>query len=82
MTAMKSLQVVLSSDIEKSKKAAVEIGLSPDRLYTSVQEMLDKESAREDGVDVVAIMTPNDSHYEYCHVRIGAWLRCHLRINP
>ena len=56
---------VLSSDIEKSKKAAVEIGLSPDRLYTSVQEMLDKESAREDGTDVVAIMTPNDSHYEY-----------------
>ncbi len=27
--------------------------------------MLDKESAREDGADVVAIMTPNDSHYEY-----------------
>jgi len=56
---------VLSSDIEKSKKAAVEIGLSPERLYSSVQEMLDKESAREDGADVVAIMTPNDSHYEY-----------------
>jgi len=56
---------VLSSDIEKSKKAAVEIGLSADRLYSSVQEMLDKESARKDGADVVAIMTPNDSHYEY-----------------
>lgn len=56
---------VLSSDIEKSKKAAVEIGLSPDRLYAGVQEMLDKEAARKDGVDVVAIMTPNDSHYEY-----------------
>jgi predicted dehydrogenase len=56
---------VLSSDIEKSKKAAVEIGLPSDRLYSSVQEMLDKESAREDGADVVAIMTPNDSHYEY-----------------
>jgi predicted dehydrogenase len=56
---------ILSSDIEKSKRAAVEIGLSPDRLYSSVQEMLDKESAREDGADVVAIMTPNDSHYEY-----------------
>ncbi len=27
---------ILSSDIEKSKKAAVEIGLSPDRLYASV----------------------------------------------
>src|SRR5829696_6033228 len=56
---------VLSSDIEKSRKAAVEIGLSPDRSYASVQEMLDKESAREDGADVVAIMTPNDSPYEY-----------------
>ena len=56
---------ILSSDLEKSKKDALEIGLSPDRLYSSVQEMLDKESAREDGADVVAIMTPNDSHYEY-----------------
>ncbi len=56
---------ILSSDLEKSKKAAIEIGLSPDRLYASVQEMLDKESAREDGADVVGIMTPNDSHYEY-----------------
>jgi len=56
---------VLSSDIEKSKKAGVEIGLPADRLYSSVQEMLDKESARDDGADVVAIMTPNDSHYEY-----------------
>ena len=56
---------ILSSDIEKSKKAAVEIGLPVDRLYASVQEMLDKESARKDGADVVAIMTPNDSHYEY-----------------
>ena len=32
---------MLSSDIEKSKKAPVEIGLSADRLYSSVQEMLD-----------------------------------------
>ena len=56
---------VLSSDIEKSKKAALELGMDPNRLYASVEEMLDKESAREDGADVVAIMTPNDSHYEY-----------------
>lgn len=56
---------ILSSDVEKSKKAGVEIGLPADRLYSSVQEMLDKESARKDGADVIAIMTPNDSHYEY-----------------
>ena len=56
---------VLSSNPEKSRKAALEIGLSSDRLYASVPEMLAAEAARKDGADVVAIMTPNDSHYEY-----------------
>ena len=56
---------ILSSNPEKSKKASLDLGLSPDRLYSSVQELFDRESARKDGVDVIAIMTPNDSHYEY-----------------
>jgi len=56
---------ILSSDPEKSKRAALELGMDPKRLYSSVQEMIDAEASRKDGVDVVAIMTPNDSHYEY-----------------
>ena len=56
---------VLSSNPEKSKKAGLEIGLTVDRCYGNVQEMLESESAREDGADVIAIMTPNDSHFEY-----------------
>jgi len=56
---------IFSSDLEKSKKDALEIGLPPDRLYSSVHEMHEKEFEREDGADVVAIMTPNDSHYEF-----------------
>ena len=56
---------ILSSDPDKSKKAGLELGLQPDRLYSSLQELLDAESSRKDGVDVVAIMTPNDNHYEY-----------------
>jgi predicted dehydrogenase len=56
---------ILSSDPEKSKKAGVELGMNPGRLYSSVQEMLDAESARKDGADVIAIMTPNDSHFAY-----------------
>jgi predicted dehydrogenase len=56
---------IFSSDPDKSKKAFLELGLSADRLYSSVQEMLESEASRKDGVDVVAIMTPNDSHYEY-----------------
>jgi predicted dehydrogenase len=56
---------ILSSDPGRAKKAAADIGLATDRLYENIQEMLSSESEREDGADVVAIMTPNDSHYEY-----------------
>jgi predicted dehydrogenase len=56
---------VLSSNFEKTKKDGLEIGLSSDRLYSNVHEMLAAESTRTDGADAVAIMTPNDSHFEY-----------------
>ena len=56
---------VLSSDPVRAKKAGLEIGLAPERAYSEALEMLDSEVARPDGADVVAIMTPNDSHYEY-----------------
>ena len=56
---------VFSSDPEKSRRAGAELGMDSHRVYANVQEMLDAESSRKDGVDVVAIMTPNDSHYEY-----------------
>ena len=56
---------IFSSNLEKSKKDALELGLDPHRLYASVKELLDGEAAREEGADVIAIMTPNDSHYEY-----------------
>ncbi|MCP4139600.1 MAG: Gfo/Idh/MocA family oxidoreductase [Chloroflexi bacterium] len=56
---------VLSSNPERAKKAGIEIGLKSERSYTNVFEMLKTESARDDGADVIAIMTPNDSHYAY-----------------
>lgn len=56
---------ILSSDADRSKEAATELGFAPDRRYSNVTEMLDAEVTRKDGIDAVAIMTPNDSHYEY-----------------
>ncbi len=56
---------VLSSNPERARKAGLEIGLAPERACTNVLEMLDAEAARKNGADVIAIMTPNDSHYEY-----------------
>jgi predicted dehydrogenase len=56
---------VVSSDPERSKNAAIEMGIDPSRAYAGVSEMLDAEAGRDDGAEVVAIMTPNDSHHEY-----------------
>ena len=41
------------------------MGIDPSRAYTDAIGMLDAESEREDGAEVVAIMTPNDSHHGY-----------------
>lgn len=56
---------ILTSDPERSKQAGKELGFTSDRLYSNVTEMLDAEVARKDGIDAVAIMTPDDSHYDY-----------------
>ena len=56
---------ILSSDPARSKQSANELGFTSDRQYTNVTEMLEAEVARQDGIDAVAIMTPNDSHYDY-----------------
>lgn len=56
---------ILTSDPERAKQAGKELGFASDRLYANVTEMLDAEVGRKDGIDAVAIMTPNDSHYEY-----------------
>ena len=56
---------VLSSDPDRSRDAAITEGIEPDRAYSDVTEMLDAEASHPEGADVVAIMTPNDSHHEY-----------------
>lgn len=56
---------VLSSDPERSHASAVALGIDPRRSYPSPAVLFDAEAARDDGADVVAIMTPNDSHHEY-----------------
>lgn len=54
----------LSSDPEKSLKAGLELGLPADRVYASGLALIAAEQTHAQGADVVAIMTPNDSHFE------------------
>ena len=54
----------LSSDPEKSRFGGSQLGLAPERAYASGLSLIAGERARPDGADVIAIMTPNDSHFE------------------
>lgn len=42
---------ILPLDPDKSRKAVLELGVSPDHFFASVSEMLNAESSRKDGVD-------------------------------
>ena len=42
--------------------SANEIGLDPSRSYSDFTSMVEAESEREDGVEVVSIVTPNHLH--------------------
>jgi predicted dehydrogenase len=53
----------LSSTPEKSLASGRDLGLDPDRCYGSFEEMAEKESAREDGIEAVSIVTPNHVHF-------------------
>ncbi|MGE0499474.1 MAG: Gfo/Idh/MocA family protein [Rhizobiaceae bacterium] len=53
----------LSSDPARAKASAAELGLDPERSYASFQEMAKVESRRPDGIEAVAIVTPNHMHY-------------------
>ena len=53
----------LASNPEIAHVSAKELGINDDRSYATFQDMAEKESLREDGIDVVAIVTPNFLHY-------------------
>ena len=65
---------VFSSDPARSRAAGVQLGLDAARSYGTVAEMLKAESARSDGIDAMAIMTPNDTHYPYAAAALDAGL--------
>ncbi len=52
----------LSSDPERARLSGEDLLLPADRNYGSFQEMAQSESKRDDGIDAVAIVTPNHAH--------------------
>jgi predicted dehydrogenase len=54
---------VLSRNPERTRAVARAIGIAEERAYADHAELLAREAERADGIDVLAIMTPNDMHY-------------------
>ena len=62
----------LSSDPERALASGRELGLPDERSYTSYGDMLAAEAAREDGVEAVAIVTPNHLHFPVAQAALEA----------
>jgi predicted dehydrogenase len=52
----------LSSTSEKARRSGQALGLAPDRIYDDYETMAKAEAGRPDGVEAVAIVTPNNVH--------------------
>ncbi|MEO9613202.1 MAG: Gfo/Idh/MocA family oxidoreductase [Nitratireductor sp.] len=62
----------LSSDPGRARASAAELGIDPERGYGSFEEMATAEAARADGIEAVAIVTPNHMHYPAAKVFLEA----------
>lgn len=52
----------LSSEPERARLSGQDLLLPPDRIYDDFRSMAACEKGREDGIDAVAIVTPNHAH--------------------
>ena len=65
---------VLSSRVERAAEQGAAAGLAADRSYGSLAQMLSGEAERADGIEAVAVMTPNDRHFPDCSAALDAGL--------
>src|SRR5213592_3791210 len=64
----------LSSNPDRAKASAPDYDIKPDRAYTSIGELIQKEKAlpAEKRVDFVSVATPNHTHFEIAKAAVEA----------
>lgn len=67
-----------SRNPEKNSSTACKWHLDESRLYADYQEMAEQESKRENGIDFVIIVTPNNTHFPIakCFLEHGIHVSC------
>jgi predicted dehydrogenase len=68
----------LSSTPEKSRRSGAALDLAPDRIYDDYESMAKAEAKRADGIEAVAIVTPNNVHAgpTYAFLKAGVHVIC------
>ena len=63
-----------SSNPEKTRQAGEELMLDPSRVYSSYDEMIQKELAlpESERIDIISIVTPNNVHFDPCKKALEA----------
>lgn len=61
-----------ASEPERARASAAQLHVAPERAYADYRAMADAESQREDGIDVVAIVTPNHLHFDVARTFLEA----------
>ena len=69
---------MFSRDAETNRKKGAEWRIDPERTYPDVEAMAEAERARPDGIEAVAITTPNRSHHGIarCFLDAGIHVIC------
>jgi predicted dehydrogenase len=62
----------LSSNPQRAQQAGHDLGFPSDRIYDSWHQLIAVEAKRPDRAEVLAVMTPNDSHVEICMAALDA----------
>ena len=62
----------LASSADKARRSGLALGLAEDRCYADYAAMAKAEAARADGIEVVAIVTPNHLHATVAEAFLGA----------
>ncbi|WP_066590303.1 Gfo/Idh/MocA family protein [Sphingomonas pruni] len=63
-----------SRTLEKSRQQAARWGLAEERAYDGIEGLIAGERGRDDGVQAIAIATPNDSHFAIAKAALEAGL--------
>jgi predicted dehydrogenase len=63
---------VFSRDPEKSLRAGAAYNIAHGRTYATINELVAGERARADGVELIAIATPNSSHFAIARAALEA----------